>query len=166
MFKNYKAIMYALVFIPALCGLTGCPSGGAKIGLPAPALNLERLGGGTKDIAQLKGKVVLVNFWATWCAPCVEEMPDLEKLHRELEGQDFVLIAVSVDKKRSTIEKFASKHKLSFPILHDPGEKTARSWGTTGFPETFIVDKQGNVAHKFIGPIDYEYIHDKVKELL
>ena len=161
-----KSVATFVLSVFSFCVLSGCPGGGVKIGLPPPPLNLERIGGGKIDIKELKGKVILVNFWATWCAPCVSEMPEFEKLHRELEGRPFAVLAVSVDKNASTVEKFAGKNNLSFPILIDQGEAVARSWGTTGLPETFIIDREGNVAYKIIGPIEYESIRRKIGTLL
>lgn len=143
-----------------------CEGGGAKVGLPAPPLKLERLGGGTVDIAELKGKVVLVNFWATWCKPCLEEMPAFEKLHRELEGKPFALLAVSIDKRPNDVQQVASRHNLSFPILLDSSESTARSWGTSGVPETFLIDQEGKIVYKVIGLVEYDGILAKVKKLL
>lgn len=136
------------------------------MGLPVPTLKLERVGGGTVDIAELKGKVVLVNFWATWCKPCVEEMPVFEKLHRELEGKPFVMLAVSIDKRPDNVQQLASRQNLSFPILLDSSESTARAWGTMGVPETFLINRDGKVVYKVIGPVEYDKILAKVEKLL
>jgi len=154
----------SLCFI--IFGLSDCIDTGAKVGLPAPALNLERLGGGNVDIGGLKGKVVLVNFWATWCGPCREEMPDLERLHRALEGQQFTILAVSVDQRRSDVEKFAAEKNLTMPILLDSKGQIARLWGTSIFPESYIIGPDGNVADKVIGMIDYNKTLAAVKSML
>lgn len=164
---NKKAISRKVwLLCITLCFFVACEGSGAKVGLPAPPLKLARLGGGIVDITELKGKVVLVNFWASWCRPCVEEMPIFERLHREFEGKPFVVLAVSIDKRLADVDKLASSQNLSLPILLDSAETAARAWGTSGVPETFLVDQEGKLVYKVIGPVEYEEIQPRVKKLL
>jgi len=160
------AFITVSVCVSVLCFF--CGGQGARVGLPAPPLTLKRIGGGDIDLAGLKGKVVLVNFWATWCEPCRAEMPEFEKLYRKMEGKPFELLAVSVDEKDTKVKEMAKKMNLSFPILLDDREKTARRWGTIMFPETYLIGPDGMVVEKVIGAKDWtsEEIVKKLEKLM
>lgn len=142
------------IYIPAILLLTtilSCNGGGARVGLQSPPLALDRVGGGAVDLSQLKGKVVLVNFWATWCEPCKAEMPDFDKLYRKMEGKPFELLAVSVDLMDDKVEKMTKDMKLSFPILRDSNGKVSRAWGASIYPESFLIGPDGMIVEKYIG---------------
>jgi len=129
---------------------------GLKKGDAAPPLRLPALDGGTVDVASFRGKVVVVNFWATWCPPCVEEMPSLEKLHRALGPEGLVVIGVSVDEDEGTLRSFVQNMGVTFPTLRDPGGRgPTAAYRTTGFPETFVLDPQGVLLDKYIGPAEW-----------
>jgi len=99
---------------------------------------------------------VLLNIWATWCAPCVAEMPSMEKLYQELEDEGFELLAVSVDESGAeVVTPFMKKHKLSFPVLIDTEGAIKSLYQLTGIPESFIIDKDGIIVEKVIGPRDW-----------
>jgi peroxiredoxin len=138
-------------------GTTGTPTAAREIagGERAPEFNLKTLGGGSVDLADFRGKVVMVHFWATWCPPCVEEIPTLDKLFHNLTGKDFALLAVSEDDDGAAVASFLQKNKLSLPVLMDAGSEVARQYGTYKLPETYIVDRQGVVQYKAIGPRDW-----------
>ena len=122
----------------------------------APEFRLQALDGRTVSLVDLRGKVVMVHFWATWCPPCVEEMPMLEQLYRSLGSTDFRILAVSVDEGgASAVAEFMQRNKLSIPALLDPGKSVAGLYGTFKFPETYIVDGRGIVKFKAIGPRDW-----------
>jgi peroxiredoxin len=122
-------------------------------GMPAPEFTLPDLDGKMVNLADYKGKVVLLNIWATWCPPCVEEMPSMEKLYQELKEEDFVLLAASVDASgNEVVAPFMKTHKLSFPALTDTQGKLQDLYQTTGVPESFIIDENGIIAEKVIGP--------------
>ena len=121
---------------------------------PAIGFKLDRKGGGSVDLSQLRGKVVLINFWATWCPPCLDEMPSLEKLARRMDPQHFELVAVSVDETWAPVEKFVPKDSR-LTVALDPGGKISRSYGTSKFPESYLVDADGNLRLKFVGPRDW-----------
>ena len=124
-----------------------------EAGLPAPDFTLPRLNGNTVSLADYRGKVVLLNIWATWCPPCVEEMPSMETLYTSLKGKDFEILAVSIDSTGAkVVAPFMRKHKLSFPALVDPKGTIKSLYGTTGVPESFIIDKKGVIHQKIIGP--------------
>jgi len=125
-------------------------------GVPAPNFTMPGLDGKTASLTDYRGKVVLLNIWATWCPPCVEEMPSMEKLHQELKDEGFEILAVSIDVSGAkTVIPFMKKHKLSFPALIDTKGVIKSLYQTTGVPESFIIDKDGIIAEKVIGPRDW-----------
>jgi len=126
-------------------------------GVPAPHFILPGLDGKMVSLADYKGKVVLLNIWATWCPPCVDEMPSMEKLHQELKGEAFEILAVSIDVSGAkAVLPFMEKHKLSFPALTDTKGALKNLYQTTGVPESFIIDKDGIIVEKVIGPRDWD----------
>jgi peroxiredoxin len=122
----------------------------------APEFSLSSVAGSTVKLSDLRGKVVMVHFWATWCPPCVEEMPTLDKLYRDLYGKDFELVAISVDESGAAgIVPFLKRNKLSLPVLLDADHAVAKLYGTFKFPETYILDRNGIVKYKIIGARDW-----------
>ena len=127
-----------------------------KMGQPAPNFTLPNLDNKMISLADYKGKVVLLNIWATWCPPCVEEMPSMEKLYQTFKGQDFEILAVSIDVTGAKdVAPFMKKYKLNFPALLDPKGSIKVLYQTTGVPESFIIDKQGILVEKVIGARDW-----------
>jgi peroxiredoxin len=125
-------------------------------GIPAPDFTFPGLDGKNTSLSDYKGKVVLVNIWATWCPPCVKEMPSMQKLYKEFNGKNFEILAVSIDAAGvDAVAPFMKKHKLSFPTLMDPKGTIKSMYGVTGIPESFIIDKQGVLVGKIIGPRDW-----------
>ncbi len=125
-------------------------------GDPAPEFRLQALSGQYVSLSDLRGKVVMVHFWATWCPPCVEELPTLAKLYQEFIGRDFVMLAVSVDEGGAkAVTSFLQRNGLNIPVLLDPDRITAGRYGTFKFPETYLVDREGVVKYKVIGPRDW-----------
>ena len=122
----------------------------------APDFALPDLSGRSIRLSDYRGKIVLLNFWATWCAPCRAEMPALAGLFRSMKGTDFALLTVAVQSGgRAEIEGFYRQLGLSLPTLVDIEDKTFRAYGLTGVPETFLVDRAGRVVQHFIGPRDW-----------
>jgi peroxiredoxin len=127
-----------------------------KPGGPAPSFRLPALTGPEVDLAALRGKVVVLNFWATWCPPCVAEMPSLERLHRETSGDGVVVLTVSVDQDAAALAEFVQKSSLTLPVLRDPDERVPVGlYRVTGYPETFIIDPEGNVRDHVVGGTDW-----------
>ncbi len=134
--------------------LSGTPRLGK--GMPAPDFTLPDINGKVVSLTDYRGKVVLINIWATWCPPCVEEMPSMEKLHQELKDESFKILAVSIDVLGAkAVIPFMKKHKLSFSALTDTKGAIKSLYQTTGVPESFIVDKNGIIAEKIIGQRDW-----------
>ena len=125
------------------------------VGDRAPEVRLQSVDGKTMSLADYRGKVVLVHFWATWCPPCVEEIPTLERFYQQVFGSDIEVLAVSVDDSADVLKTFLDRNKVHFPVLRDPGKKTAGSYGTMKFPETYVVGRDGMVRYKVIGPMDW-----------
>jgi peroxiredoxin len=131
------------------------PPPAPTVGQPCPDFTLPDLRGTPFRLSDHRGKVVLINFWATWCPPCVEEMPSLERLHRALEEKGLVVLAPSVDDSVEAIEAFREEHGLSFTVLHDRGADVSHAYQTFKYPETYVVDRNGILRWKFIGPRDW-----------
>ncbi len=122
----------------------------------APEFRLPALNGQYVNLSDLRGKVVMVHFWATWCPPCVEEIPTLAQLYQNFRGKDFVMLAISVDEGGAqAVTSFLERNKLSIPVLLDPDQTTAHHYGTYKFPETYIIDRTGVVRYKVIGSRDW-----------
>jgi peroxiredoxin len=128
----------------------------ADVGAPAPAFTLPDLEGREHSLAEARGKVVLINFWATWCKPCEDEMPAMERLYQELAPAGFELIAVSVDEGREEVVEFQDRMGLSFAILHDPEKQAADRYQSFRYPESFLVDREGTLVARFIGPREWD----------
>jgi peroxiredoxin len=127
-----------------------------KIGEPAPAFSLPTLDGDATELARLRGRVVLVNLGASWCPPCLEEMPSLQRLHQKLSAEGLVVLGVSADDDEKDIRQVLAKIPVSFPILRDPDGRMANQYRATGYPETYLVDKQGRLQATFIGPREWD----------
>jgi len=129
-----------------------------EVGSTAPDFDAVQLPTGRPvKIEDYRGKVVLLNIWATWCAPCKVEMPSMEHLHRKLAGTDFRLVAVSIDEEDSTVvNKFVRDMGLTFEILHNRDGSIRRIYQTTGVPESFVIDRDGVIVKKVIGAADWD----------
>ncbi len=125
----------------------------ADIGNKAPAYEVYSLLGDTLDIRDYEGSFVILNVWATWCGPCVREMPALERLHQELGPSGLEIIAVSVDNPRdnAAVSEFRDRFSLTFPLLRDPSGKIQQAYGITGLPTTFIIDRNGRILQRLLG---------------
>jgi peroxiredoxin len=139
----------------ALLLTAGCQRGSHPdlVGKPAPEFTVkdsER----TVALHDLRGKVVVLNFWATWCPPCVEEVPSLVAMQAELRGS-VTVFAVSLDLDENAYHRFLKNRKVDLLTVRDPDKKSSELYGTFGYPETYIIDTNGVVRRKFIGPVDW-----------
>lgn len=160
--KEWTLLTILVVFVALVVVFSVARQGGhegAKIigaGDRAPEFRLPAPDGRLVSLSDHRGKVVMVHFWATWCPPCVEEMPTLDALYRSLQGKDFEVLAVSVDERGvDAVVPFLSKNRLGLPALLDPRRSIASLYGTYKFPETYLVDREGIVRHKVIGARDW-----------
>jgi len=129
-----------------------------KVGQTAPALALATLDGGRTTLADHRGKLVVLNFWATWCQPCALEMPSLESLWRRYRDRGLVVVAVSVDRgsPRNLLEPYVRSLKLTFPILLDPDAKTSDGWRVTALPATFLISPGGDATGMAVGAREWD----------
>jgi len=144
-----------LLFVLAATLLAGCSRGShpGLVGTLAPDFTLQDA---DRKVAlhDLRGKIVVLNFWATWCPPCVEEMPSLVRMQSELKDR-VVVLAVSVDDDERSYHTFLKKNNVDLLTVRDPQQKSNELYGTFKFPETYIIDRNGVVQRKFIGPVDW-----------
>ena len=140
----------------ALALVGGCDRGSKPtlVGSPAPDFTVEDA---DRKVAlhDLKGKIVVLNFWATWCPPCVEEMPSLVKMQQQMKNRNVVVLAVSVDDDERSYHSFLKKHNVDLLTVRDPRQKSNELYGTFKFPETYIIDQSGVLRRKFIGAVDW-----------
>jgi peroxiredoxin len=155
-------VLMALIGMPALALAV-------EVGEPPPEINLPDLNSGKKiSLAALRGKVVVIDFWASWCAPCKEEMPVLESLYKRFKDKDLVIIGVSVDNEAANAKKFLSGVKVSFPIVHDAGHVVADKFKPPRMPTSYVIDKTGKIrfVHAGFRKEDAKKIEDEVTKLL
>jgi len=124
-------------------------------GVQASAFELATTDGKAVALATLKGQVVLLNFWATWCPPCREEMPSMERLHREFRGQGLALLGVNVEENPKQVARFVRDFQLTFPTLLDVDGEVTRLYRVRGLPATFLIDRTGRVVGHVIGARDW-----------
>jgi len=124
---------------------------------PAPDVIVNSLNGTPLKLSDLQGKVVLLNFWATWCPPCREEIPSMIKLNKLMAGKPFQMVAISIDEGgKPAIESFFQTSGQTLPAYTDPDNRAAKAYGITGVPETYIIDKNGLLIKKVIGPMTWD----------
>ncbi len=155
----FLAILVVIVLVfGASFFIKGKPSANKIIvaGDRGPDFTLPAPNGRTVSLSDFRGKIVMVHFWATWCPPCVEELPTLAMLNQSMSDKDFVMLAVSVDEGGAdAVTSFMNRNNLNVPVLLDPDRATASRYGTYKFPETYILDREGIVRYKIIGPRDW-----------
>jgi peroxiredoxin len=162
-FLFFGAIVVAFAF---LVTWTGGPS---RKPIPAQDFLLPDLQGRAVRLSQLRGKVVMLNIWTTWCPPCRKEMPTMEALYRRLQDADFVMLAVSQDVDgHKTVLPYLKEGGYTFPVLLDVGGEVGKRYGVTGYPETFIIDRQGNIVYHHIGYNDWSRpaVEDALRRLI
>jgi peroxiredoxin len=181
--KKMTKIGISLMLAAALFWLTamapGSPSGSDKKPYSpteidkldkqkAPDFTLKDLKGNAVTLSALRGKVVLLNFWATWCPPCVAEMPELNKLHKKMGPRGLEIVAVSTDSSVGYPRDFVGKHNIEFTVLYDEDHTASRLYKVFSMPTTFLIDKRGVIVEKFFG--DYEWadpdMMKKIEKLL
>jgi peroxiredoxin len=137
--------------------------GGLKVGAKAPDFELKTLGGDTVKLSDLKGKKVMLNFWATWCPPCKAEMPAMEEFHKEA-GEDIVILAVNID-PHLDVKAFVDENKITFPIPLDEEDTVNETYQVLSIPTTYFIDTKGNIGNKYIGAMNLDAMKQYTKEL-
>lgn len=120
---------------------------------PAPSLTLNDLDGNPHSLAEYRGQVVLVNLWATWCPPCVEELPTLNGFYRDYARHGFVLIGINDGEELSVVKDYVARTRLTFPVWTDPSYLSESAFGTMNLPSSYVIDRQGQVRLQWIGAI-------------
>lgn len=140
-----------------------------RIGDQAPDFSLQDLRGESMRLSHFRGKVVLLNFWATWCGPCLIEMPALEQLYQRFARKDFEILAISTDPQGAAVTRpFQRERGLTFPILHDPDMHVGLTYGVRTLPLSFVVDRRGVIRKKIFGARDWNSpeAHDLIRMLM
>jgi cytochrome c biogenesis protein CcmG, thiol:disulfide interchange protein DsbE len=139
-----------------LLALSACYSGSRppRIGSAAPDFTVQD-SQNKVTLSQLRGQVVVLNFWATWCPPCVEEMPSLVEMQRRMKAKSITVVAVSVDVDENAYKQFLKDHNVNLLTVRDPNQKSSGLYGTFKFPETYVIDRNGVMRRKFIGAVDW-----------
>ncbi len=140
----------------AFLGLRNRPAQPLKIGTEIPALAIPLLPAGTVSLRDNRHAILVLNFWATWCPPCVMETPSLEKFAERVKPLGVRVLGISVDQDAAVLTNFIAAHHITFPVARDPNQFLSSRFGTSIFPETYIFDRNGRLAEKVIGPIDWD----------
>lgn len=131
------------------------PTGFNGTGVAAPDFTLKDLQGNEVTLSKHKGKVILLNFWATWCPACREEMPSMDRLYSEFTGRNFIVLTVSLDQNVDLVRDFLKQNSYDFPVLLDPYDRVRNLYGVFRLPETFLIDSQGTIVGHYIGARDW-----------
>jgi cytochrome c biogenesis protein CcmG/thiol:disulfide interchange protein DsbE len=139
-----------------MLALSGCYSGSrpSRIGMAAPDFTV-RDSDRTVTLSQLKGQVVVLNFWATYCPPCVEEVPSLVQMQQRLKAKGVTVLAVSIDADEDSYRRFLKEYNVNLLSVRDPEQKSNSLYGTSKIPETYVIDRNGVVRRKFIGAVNW-----------
>jgi thiol-disulfide isomerase/thioredoxin len=140
------------------------PAESELVGKAASPFSLKGLTGKPTTLASLKGKVVLLDFWASWCGPCRIEMPTIDKLDRELKAKGLVVLGVNVGEKAKTASDYIKKNNYGFAILLDSDSQVSERYGASGLPTVVVIDKQGNISSHFIGVQSEEVLREALRK--
>jgi cytochrome c biogenesis protein CcmG/thiol:disulfide interchange protein DsbE len=142
-------------------------SGGGRPTGAAPSFTLPKLAGdGKLSLASFRGRVVLLNFWASWCVPCKQEAQDLEAAYHRWRGQGVVVLGVDSEDYAGDGRSFARRYRLTYPLVHESGSSVKERYGVSGYPESFFIDRAGGVVHYVIGPLKPDTIDEFVRKSL
>ncbi|NIP72410.1 MAG: TlpA family protein disulfide reductase [Gammaproteobacteria bacterium] len=144
------------LWLPAVCGAEPQTLEHLAERPPAPALALKDVDGTLHRLEDYRGRVVIVNFWATWCPPCRREMPSMERAWNRLKGHGVIMLAVDVGEDADTVFTFTADYPVTFPLLLDQEGDVVRAWPVLGLPTTFIVDPEGRLAYQAIGGREWD----------
>jgi thiol-disulfide isomerase/thioredoxin len=163
-----RSFIHCVVAALGLLLVLAAPARAAELMAPAPDFSLSTRDGGTVSLSSLKGQVVLINFWATWCGPCRKEMPLLEQIAKKYGPLGFTLLGVNVEEDSRLFDVFLKDVPVTFPILLDPANGVSKLYDVAAMPSTVIVDRQGRVryVHQGYQPGDESKYQDMVRTLL
>jgi len=161
-------VAVALLSFVLLISCAGEQAAKPEAGSPAPDFTLATLDGQGHRLRDLRGKVVFVNLWATWCPPCREEMPSMVRFYEGFKDRGVEILAVSEDTDGEALRKFVTKYRVTFPVLRDENKRVYQLYRATGVPETHLINKRGVIEASTIGPFDWTSpgVVQKVEALL
>jgi cytochrome c biogenesis protein CcmG/thiol:disulfide interchange protein DsbE len=167
-FRSVIAVLAVLAVLGLLVvGLASKGSSGLAVGDPVPTAPMPRLeSNGSQSLADYRGRWVLVNFWASWCPPCRAEAPALEEFQRRLQGPDFTVLGIDSRDLSDDGRAFVRRYDLSYPQLRDADGDVSHDYGTTGLPESYLVDPRGKMRLHSVGQVDKEYLRNEVEPLV
>lgn len=151
-----KRLLHACVMSVLLAGGAHAAGFEARAATPAPELKARDLAGVPKTLADYRGEVVLLNFWASWCPPCLREMPSMERLRVKMAGRPLEIVALDSAETPEEVNAYLSRMKLGFPILLDPDGSNTRRWKVFALPTTFLLDAEGRVRYVLTGPTEWD----------
>lgn len=154
----YGALLAAWMLSPAQAAENAAVQTLTRIEKPyaAPAFTLRGEDGKTYRLADYRGKVVVLNFWATWCPPCRYEMPSMERAYKKVQDEGIVLLAINVGESEDEIFEFTGRYPVTFPLLLDSDGAVIRRYGVIGLPTTFVIDPRGRVTHRAVGGREWD----------
>lgn len=165
--------LMSVALVVFTCGLVGAfvvlnqevvPA--ADIGSPAPHFELAQLGGDYLSLADLQGKVVLINFWATWCTPCRAEMPEMQRVYDRYKDEGFEVVAINLQESEVTVKGFVNQLGLTYPIVYDITGEVFDNYLVRPLPTSYFLDREGIIRFKFVGAMSEEDIEQRVRFLL
>jgi thiol-disulfide isomerase/thioredoxin len=142
-------LLAALVDVAAAANLVKWTGG------KAPPLKLADADGRERSLADWRGKTIVLNFWATWCEPCRDEMPSLERLKVRMAGKPFDVVAVNVGESPERVARFTREVPVTFPIIYDKDSSAAKSWKVRGYPTSYVIGPDGRIRYYFVGELDW-----------
>jgi len=137
------------------------------VGREAPDFTLNDIYGNKVTLSKLRGKVILLNFWATWCPPCIQEFPLFVELKKSMKGQPFEMITIAIDSPLNNVKAFAERRGANFPVLYDPDKTTSKRYHIFSLPTSFLIDKNGRIVERYFGARNWndEEMKSKIKKL-
>lgn len=151
-----KPVMMGMIAGILLGGAVQAATFEERPAVPALELKAQDLSGASKTLADYRGKVLLLNFWASWCPPCQREMPSMERLRLKMGGRPLAVVAIDSAETREEVDAFLAKMKVGFPILLDPEGSNTKRWKVFALPTTFLLDASGRIRHVLTGPTEWD----------
>jgi peroxiredoxin len=150
----FKSIFYSLAILSFVANVQAQQN--PEIGTAAKEFQLNDLTGKQHQLNKMRGKVVIINFWATWCIPCRTEMPSMNRAWKALSDKDVVMLAINFGESKKAVSDFVKAVPIDFPVLLDETNTVSSDWNVTGMPTTMVIDQQGNIVDRIVGPKEWD----------